>query len=97
MTMIRPSALRGISITLPQLSYKDVIGYENIKLAIHRIMNFASIEMQAKAALYHIQAPGGALLYGPPGNSKTRLVMSAAAGEFQLSSMYHLPPSLTGR
>jgi len=35
--------------------------------------------MREKVLKFGLKSPGGALLYGPPGNAKTRVVMAAAA------------------
>jgi SpoVK/Ycf46/Vps4 family AAA+-type ATPase len=75
-----PSCLRGASVSLPQLRYSDVIGYEPVKRSLQRIMSFADPALQALAARFGLNAsPGGVLLHGPPGNAKTRLVSAAAA------------------
>jgi SpoVK/Ycf46/Vps4 family AAA+-type ATPase len=35
--------------------------------------------MRDKVKRFGLKCPGGALLHGPPGNSKTRLILAAAA------------------
>jgi transitional endoplasmic reticulum ATPase len=77
--VVPPSCLRGVSIQLPNLSYNDVIGYEEVKRSLRRVLAFSSPDMMAKIRRFGLGAPGGVLLHGPPGNSKTRLVMAAAA------------------
>ena len=85
MKIIKPSCLRGVSINLPTLNYTDIIGYNNIKKSLQRILLFIKPEYQVISNRFNLQAnPGGVLLYGPPGNSKTRLITATAAH-------YHLP------
>jgi len=77
---VTPSCLRGAAISLPNLSYDDVIGYDTVKKSLQRVLCFARPEQQLLSARFGLHAsPGGVLLYGPPGNSKTRLASAAAA------------------
>ena len=77
--MVTPSCLRGVSVDLPRMSYDDIIGLDATKAALQRVLRFAGPAMREKAALFGISSTGGVLLFGPPGNSKTRLVMAAAS------------------
>lgn len=80
MKQVPPSCLRGITVTLPQLTYDDVIGNQEAKKMLQRALYMTSPEMKHKLAQFGItQSLGGVLLYGPPGNSKTRLISAAAA------------------
>lgn len=78
---IQPSSLRGATIKIPNLSYDDVIGHEAIKQSLRRILSFCSsdVETKKRAQKFGLDQPGGALLYGPPGNSKTRMIMAVAS------------------
>jgi len=85
MKTVPPSCLRGISITLPKLSFDDIIGYADIKTILSRSLAFLSPEQHALLARFNMTSSlGGILFYGPPGNSKTRFVKA-------LASMYSLP------
>ncbi|CAE7466104.1 CDC48B, partial [Symbiodinium microadriaticum] len=67
------------------LQFEDIIGYDEVKVKLGKVLGFAKPE--SRNALRHFgisSSMGGVLLYGPPGNSKTRLVMAAA-------STYSLP------
>lgn len=78
--VVGPSCLRGASVTLPSLTYDDIIGYSIVKRSLQRVLSFARPELQQLTARFGLSAsPGGVLLYGPPGNSKTRLASAAAA------------------
>ena len=76
---ISPSCLRGVTISLPTLTYDDVIGYADAKKKLQRLLRLSSAAMKSKIEMFGIQSLGGALLHGPPGNSKTRLVIAAAS------------------
>lgn len=77
---VQPSCLRGATITLPNLTFDDVIGYDEVKSSLQRVLCFAKPEQQALSSRFGLHSsPGGVLLHGPPGNSKTRLASAAAA------------------
>jgi transitional endoplasmic reticulum ATPase len=77
---VLPSCLRGATISLPNLTFDDVIGYEEVKSSLQRVLCFAKPEQQALSSRFGLHtSPGGVLLHGPPGNSKTRLASAAAA------------------
>ena len=84
LTMVSPSCLRGVSVKAPSIDYSDVIGNDGVKKALKRVLRFFNPSTQEKMARFGLKMPGGVLLHGPPGNSKTRLVMAAAAH-------HHLP------
>lgn len=84
MNMVPPSCLRGVALSTPSIGYDDVVGNEEVKQALKRVLRFFSPDMSPKMAAFGLKMPGGVLLHGPPGNSKTRLVMAAA-------SHHHLP------
>ena len=56
-----------------------MIGYDEVKKTLHRLLSFSSPGMRQKVKKIGLKSPGGVLLYGPPGNSKTRLILAAAA------------------
>jgi AAA family ATPase len=57
-----------------------VIGNEEVKLKLDQVLSFASGDVRETYQRFGISGSvGGVLLYGPPGNSKTRLVMAAAS------------------
>lgn len=84
MSLVEPSCLRGVVAKFPKLNFEDVIGNQEVKRCLTRILSFTSPAMRHKIQRFGLKPPGGALLYGPPGNSKTRLVMAA-------TSQYGLP------
>ena len=76
---VPPSSLRGMSTKIPDLSYDDVIGNEEAKQSLKRLLNFCRPSMRDKLNAFGISTMGGILLHGPPGNSKTRLIMAAVS------------------
>ena len=79
MRKVAPSALRGATITVPDLSLDDVIGLHQTKRSLLRLLSFYDPVKRDLLRQFKLRSPGGALLYGPPGNSKTRLVMACAS------------------
>lgn len=61
------------------MTFDDVIGCTEAKKKLARILSFADPRKRELINRYKLTFPGGALLYGPPGNSKTRLISAAAA------------------
>ncbi len=81
---VSPSCLRGVITKLPKLSLDDVVGYPEVKASLMRVLSFCDPQKKNLIKRFNLQQPGGVLLHGPPGNSKTRLIMAAA-------SQYGLP------
>lgn len=82
MVKVRPSCLRGVSLSVDgRMSLDDVIGQSAAKDALRRVFMFASPKPAVHRLLqgFHLTAPGGVLFHGPPGNSKTRLVLATAS------------------
>ena len=62
---------------IPNISFKDVAGLEDVKKAITiRMIN--PIKYPDKYKLYNKKTGGGVLLYGPPGTGKTMIAKAIA-------------------
>ncbi|MFB6290281.1 MAG: AAA family ATPase, partial [Candidatus Bipolaricaulia bacterium] len=76
---IEPSALREVLADVPQVSWEDVGGLEEIKQTMSEIIELPLKNPDAFRRI-GIQPPRGVLLYGPPGTGKT-LMAKAIANE----------------
>jgi transitional endoplasmic reticulum ATPase len=74
---VEPSAMREVSIEVPNITWDDVGGLNNAKNIIRE-----SVEWPAKYPKFFesagITPPQGILLYGPPGTGKTLLAKAVA-------------------
>ena len=70
MKVIRPSAMREILVEVPDVSWKNIGGMEELKKQLQQ-----AVEWPVKYAngfkRFDVKPPRGLLMYGPPGCSKT--------------------------
>ncbi|XP_054364743.1 ATPase family gene 2 protein homolog A isoform X2 [Mirounga angustirostris] len=83
MNDIRPSAMREVAIDVPNVSWSDIGGLENIKLKLKQAVEWPLKHPESFIRM-GIQPPKGVLLYGPPGCSKT-MIAKALANESGLN------------
>ena len=77
LTCFRPSAIREAYVTIPDVSWDDDGGLEDIKEQLRNTIErpLKEAENYRKAG---IDSPGGVLLYGPPGTGKSLLAKAIA-------------------
>ncbi len=68
------------------LKYDNIIGCENIKTAINKQIDLFDFQKREKYEQFGIRPRKGMLLYGPPGNGKSKIA-NAAANEHNLYFM----------
>lgn len=66
----------GLSIDIPNISFKDVVGHEGVKKRLKQIMSM--IQDSNKFDDIGVEIPKGMLLYGAPGSGKTMLAKALA-------------------
>lgn len=96
--IIRPSAMREISLELPKVSWDDVApGKRGLQIQ-QKIRECVEWPLKHKDTLQRlgITAPRGVLLYGPPGCSKT-LIARALASESGLNFVAVKGPELLNK
>ncbi|KAI1074944.1 AAA-domain-containing protein [Whalleya microplaca] len=70
---VRPTAMHDINLKPPTVRWRDIGGYEDVKVALQRVLRHAT-GTRAKMS----RPPKGVLLYGPPGCSKTMTAQAMA-------------------
>ncbi|MDK2372379.1 MAG: CDC48 family AAA ATPase [Candidatus Korarchaeota archaeon] len=75
--LVQPSALREISIEVPDISWDDIGGLDEVKRELREVVELPLKNPDAFRRL-GIEPPKGVLLYGPPGCGKTLLAKAVA-------------------
>lgn len=57
--LVPPSSLRGVTVSVPRLRYSDIIGYEDIKKHLRRLLLFSSPTKREIMQKMKIKFPGG--------------------------------------
>ncbi|KAF2097018.1 AAA-domain-containing protein [Rhizodiscina lignyota] len=93
---VRPTAMREITLSTPNVSWSDIGGSETVKAALSKFVDLPFKHPEIMSA-FNIRPPRGILLYGPPGCSKTLTAKAVAASSglnfvavkgAELTSMY---------
>lgn len=79
LTRVRPSAIREAFVTIPNVSWDDVGGLEDVKEQLRNVVERPLKQPEVFRAA-GVTPPNGILLYGPPGTGKT-LIAKALAKE----------------
>lgn len=92
LTIVRPSAMRELLIEIPNVRWSDIGGLDNLKLKLRQAVEWPLKHGESFRRL-GIRPPGGVLLYGPPGCSKT-MIAKALATESGLNFLSIKGPEL---
>ncbi|XP_077135211.1 ATPase family gene 2 protein homolog A isoform X2 [Ranitomeya variabilis] len=95
MNDVRPSAMREVAVDVPNVSWSDIGGLENVKLKLKQAVEWPLKHPESFIRM-GIQPPKGVLLYGPPGCSKT-MIAKAVASESGLNFLTVKGPELMNK
>ena len=87
-----PSALRETSVEVPNVTWDDVGGLENVKKELQELVQYP-VEHPDKFLKFGMTPSKGVLFYGPPGCGKT-LLAKAIANECQANFISIKGPEL---
>jgi len=87
-----PSALRETVVEVPNITWEDVGGLENVKRELQELVQYP-VEYPDKFLKFGMQPSKGVLFYGPPGCGKT-LLAKAIANECQANFISVKGPEL---
>jgi transitional endoplasmic reticulum ATPase len=74
---VRPSALREVQVQIPNVSWDDVGGLEELKEELREAVEWP-IKHKEAFDYVNVEAPKGILLHGPPGTGKTLIAKALA-------------------
>jgi transitional endoplasmic reticulum ATPase len=74
---VQPSAVREISVRIPNVKWSDIGGYDSVKEELQEMIEWP-IKYREKYQEFGIKPARGVLLYGPPGCSKTMMAKAVA-------------------
>ena len=87
-----PSAIRETVVEVPNVSWKDIGGLENVKKELQELVQYP-VEHPEKFLKFGMMPSKGVLFYGPPGCGKT-LLAKAIANECQANFISIKGPEL---
>lgn len=92
LTIVRPSAMRELLIEIPNVRWTDIGGQDDLKMKLRQAVEWPLKHAESFRRL-GVSPPGGVLLYGPPGCSKT-MIAKALATESGLNFLSIKGPEL---
>lgn len=92
MTKSSPSALRETVVEVPNVTWDDIGGLQNVKKELQELVQYP-VEHPDKFLKFGMQPSRGVLFYGPPGCGKT-LLAKAIANECQANFISVKGPEL---
>ena len=92
---VEPSALREVFVEVPNVSWDDIGGLEEVKKEMRRAVEWP-LKFKGLYKAMQAQSPKGILLYGPPGTGKT-LIAKAVAHESESNFISVKGPELLSK
>merc|ERR1719215_1885856 len=92
LTQANPSSLRETTVEVPNVSWGDIGGLENVKRELKELVQYP-VEHPEKFEKFGMSPSKGVLFYGPPGCGKT-LMAKAVANECQANFVSIKGPEL---
>ena len=74
---VRPSALREVQVQIPNVTWDDVGGLDNLKEELREAIEWP-IKYKEAFDFVDVESPKGVLLHGPPGTGKTLIAKALA-------------------
>ena len=74
---VRPSALREVQVQIPNVSWDDVGGLDELKEELREVVEWP-IKYKEAFDYVDVETPKGILLHGPPGTGKTLIAKALA-------------------
>ena len=74
---VRPSALREVQVQIPNVSWNDIGGLDNLKEELREAVEWP-IKYKEAFDFVDVESPKGVLLHGPPGTGKTLIAKALA-------------------
>ncbi len=74
---VKPSALREVQVQIPNVSWNDVGGLDQLKEELREAVEWP-IKYKEAFDYVNVETPKGILLYGPPGTGKTLIAKALA-------------------
>ncbi len=93
--IVRPSAMREVMVEIPDVTWEDIGGLEEIKNKLKEAVEWPLKQPEVFKRM-GIRPPRGILLYGPPGTGKTMLA-KAVAKESEANFILVNGPSLLSK
>jgi SpoVK/Ycf46/Vps4 family AAA+-type ATPase len=90
--IVKPSAMREVQVNVPNVTWEDIGGLEDLKLQLRQAVEWP-IKYPEAFQRMGVTPPKGVLMYGPPGCSKT-MIAKALANESQLNFVAIKGPEL---
>ncbi|KAL7564789.1 hypothetical protein ACA910_021051 [Epithemia clementina (nom. ined.)] len=95
MKTVRPSAIKAVTVEIPQVLWSDIGGMDRVKESLREAIEIPLSQHELFVKL-QIPPPRGILLYGPPGTGKT-MIARALATEGKMNFLTVKGPELLSK